>query len=226
VVGEQVRETLAERVRELRSDRRVAGVLLACVALAAGVAWWRAGAAPASVPSAAPSTSPVALPSAASTSTTTIGAAVVVDVVGAVRAPGVVKLPAGARVIDAIAAVGGATPNADLARLNLAAIVADGTRVAVPVIGAPAPAVDPAAVTGGGAAPAGDGTSATQEPVNVNTATVDQLDALPGIGPATAAAIVADRAAHGPFNTVEDLTRVRGIGDAKLAQLRDLISVS
>jgi competence protein ComEA len=227
VVGEQIRESFAERVQDLRADRRVAGALLACVALAAGLAWWRASAAPASVPGAAPTTASSARSFTPSTSTTTPGTAVVVDVVGAVRAPGVVKLSAGARVVDAIAAVGGANPNADLARLNLAAVVADGMRIAVPEFGAPAPAVDPAAVTGSGAANGGGVDDATAPgPVNLNTATATELDALPGIGPATAAAIVDDRAAHGPFNTVDDLARVRGIGDAKLAQLRDLVAVS
>jgi competence protein ComEA len=226
VVGEQVRESFAERVQELRGDRRVAGALLACVALAAGIAWWRATAAPASVPTAAPSTTTSAVSFGTTTTATSVGGSVVVDVVGAVRAPGVVKLPASARVVDAIAAVGGATPNADLARLNLAAVVADGMRIAVPEFGAPAPAVDPAAVTGAGTQSASAGGDATpHEPVNLNTATAEELDSLPGIGPATAAAIVADRAAHGPFSAVDDLARVRGIGDAKLAQLRDLVTV-
>jgi competence protein ComEA len=227
VVGEQIRESFAERVQELRSDRRVAGALLACVALAAGIAWWRASAAPASVPAAAPSTTSSAASTVVATSTTNAETAVVVDVVGAVRAPGVVKLSTGARVVDAIAAVGGAKANADLARLNLAAVVADGARIAVPAFGEPAPAVDPAAVTESGVnnSTSESGGSA-HGPVNLNTATEADLDSLPGIGPATAAAIVADRAAHGPFAAVDDLARVRGIGDAKLAQLRDLVTVS
>jgi competence protein ComEA len=226
VVGEQIGESFAERLQELRGDRRVAAALLACVALAAGIAWWRAGAAPASVPAAAPTTKSSESSFAVSTSTTATGTSVVVDVVGAVRAPGVVKLSGGARVVDAIAAVGGAKANADLARLNLAAVVADGMRIAVPEFGAPAPAVDPAAVIVPGADNAAEAGAATPSgPVNLNRATAAELDVLPGIGPATAAAIVADRTAHGPFNTVDDLARVRGIGDAKLAQLRDLVTV-
>ena len=150
----------------------------------------------------------------------------VVDVVGAVRRAGVVRVAPGARVLDAIAAAGGASPDADLARLNLAAPVADGARVAVPHVGAPAPAVDPSAVTGASTDAGGSGPgAATAGPVDLNTATAAQLDALPGIGPATAAAIVHDRETHGPFTSVNDLTRVRGIGPAKLEQLRDLVTV-
>jgi competence protein ComEA len=140
----------------------------------------------------------------------------------------VVRVRAGAHVVDAVAAAGGATPDADLVRLNLAAPVVDGMRIAVPRLGAPAPEIDPAAVTGStgatGAADPGTGQS-SGAPVNVNTATAEQLDALPGIGPATAAAIIADRAANGPFRSVDDLGRVRGIGDAKLEQLRGLVAV-
>jgi competence protein ComEA len=144
---------------------------------------------------------------AAAATTSTTSAAIVVDVVGAVRAAGVVSLPAGARVIDAIRAAGGATAGADLSRLNLAAKLSDGARVAVPRVGENPPA-------GGSAAP-----------VDVNTATVDQLEALPGIGPTLAGAIVQERERNGPFHSVADLTRVPGIGDGRLAQLRDLVSV-
>jgi competence protein ComEA len=152
---------------------------------------------------------------------------VVVDVVGAVRRSGIVRLGAGARVVDAIAAAGGAVAGADLTRLNLAAVVADGARVAVPRLGAPAPGIDPAAVVGSAQA-AGDtapGTPSADAPVNLNTASAAQLDSLPGVGPATAAAIISDRAEHGPFRSVDDLGRVRGIGDAKLDQLRKLVTV-
>lgn len=152
---------------------------------------------------------------------------VVVDVVGAVRRAGVFRLRAGVRVVDAIAAAGGALASADLTRLNLAAVVADGTRVAVPIAGAPTPGVDPAAVSGAAPGPGEGPTGApsADAPVNLNTANADQLDALPGVGPATAAAIISDREAHGPFRSVDDLGRVRGIGDAKLDQLRKLVTV-
>jgi competence protein ComEA len=214
-VGEE-HSSVAARLDAWRGDRRIVAAVCACVALAAGVAWWRAGA------SAAPAS--VSVPrvvEAPTTTTSTRPSELVVDVVGAVRRPGVVHIRAGARVADAIDAAGGARPDADLVRLNLAAPVADGARVAVPAVGAPAPAVDPAAVTGAGSSPGG---VSADSPVNLNSATAEQLDELPGVGPATADAIVRDREAHGPFTSVDDLARVRGIGPAKLEQLRDLVT--
>ena len=159
------------------------------------------------------------------TSTTRPAVPIVVDVVGAVRHVGVFRLTTGSRVVDAITAAGGSTPDADLARLNLAAVVADGSRIAVPRVGAPALAVDPAAVSGAAPAAGSGGAPSSDAPVNLNSATAEQLDTLPGVGPATAAAIVQDRTADGPFRSVNDLGRVRGIGDAKLQQLRDLVTV-
>jgi len=216
----------AARVHAWRNDRRVAAALCAGIALVAAFAWWRTGPAsgapaPAPVPAASSPSSSSFVPSGASS--TTVAGVVVVDVVGAVRAPGVVHVRNGSRVVDAIAAAGGAAPDADVARLNLAAPVADGSRIAVPKVGQPAVAVDPGAVTGApGGASAG---SAPAGPVDINTATAAELDALPGVGPATAAAIVTDREQHGPFASVDDLSRVRGIGPAKLAQLHDLVTV-
>jgi competence protein ComEA len=222
------REQWAARWSAWRSDRRIAAGLLACVAVAAAVAWFRTGTGSSpGLPRAAPAPPGATATTGVGATTTTMPPPVVVDVVGAVARPGVVRLPPGARVVDAIGAAGGSLPGADTSRLNLAAPLADGSRVAVPRLGGPTPTVDPAAVSGG-AAPAlpGDGRpGGPAAPVNLNTATADALDALPGIGPATAAAIVADRAAHGPFRSVDDLGRVRGIGDAKLAQLRDLVAV-
>ncbi len=193
------------------------------MALAAAFAWFRAGASSSS-----------ALPAPASTSftdgtnartTTTLAATgVVVDVVGAVRHGGVVRLHAGARVVDAIAAAGGATADADVTPLNLAAVLVDGARVAVPRLGAAAPAVDPTAVSGAPDSGAG-GEPTPGAPVDLNTATAAQLDTLPGVGPATATAIINDRTANGPFKSVNDLGRVRGIGNAKLDQLRPLVTV-
>ncbi len=145
--------------------------------------------------------------------------------VGAVRRPAVVRLVAGSRVVDAIDAAGGAAADADLSRLNLAAVLSDGARVAVPRVGAPAPAVDPGAVSGASSGATGSTGATPAAPVDLNTATAEQLDALPGVGPATAAAIISDRETHGPFRTVNDLGRVRGIGDAKLEQLRKLVAV-
>jgi competence protein ComEA len=141
---------------------------------------------------------------------------IVVQAAGAVVAPGVYRLPNDARVIDLIDAAGGLAPGADPNRLALAAKVADGERVYVPIVGEPLPA----AVGSGGAKGMGDA-----GPVDLNTANESDLDALPGIGPATAAAIVAHRDRHGPFTSVDQLLEVRGIGPAKLEQLTGLVRV-
>jgi competence protein ComEA len=153
-------------------------------------------------------------------SSTEHGGALTVHVAGAVNRPGVVRIRAGARVVDAIDAAGGGLPDADLDRLNLAAKLVDGQRVAVARVGAPAPvesgaipgAVDPAAGVDPG-------------PVNVNTATQAQLEELPGIGPALAGAIIAEREKRGGFRDVAELQDVRGIGDARFADIKDLVSV-
>jgi competence protein ComEA len=155
--------------------------------------------------------------------TTTVPSDIVVHVAGAVAMPGVHRLPVGARVMDAVVAAGGPAPDAHLDAVNLAAPLADGDRVNVPTV---ADAVEvPAGVTN---APASAGSSdggATSGPVPINTATAEQLDALPGIGPATAAAIVAHREQHGPFISVEALADVRGIGPAKLEAIRPMVTL-
>lgn len=144
-----------------------------------------------------------------------------VHVAGAVVDPGVHELPTGARVVDAIEAAGGLTPAADGSRINLAARVADGERVYVPAVGEAAP---PLLADGAGAD--GSGTSAAPVgPVDLNDADEAALDALPGIGPATAAAIIEHRRQIGRFTSVEQLLDVRGIGEAKLEQLRPLVTV-
>lgn len=149
-------------------------------------------------------------------------AELLVHVAGAVTRPGVHRLPAGARVIDAVEAAGGLTPDADETRLNLAAPVADGSRVWVPRQGEE-PVPDPAATSpdtgptaAGGEAPA---------LVDLNRATAAELDTLPGIGPATAAAILEHRARIGAFTSVDQLLDVRGIGPAKLERLRPHVRV-
>ncbi len=141
---------------------------------------------------------------------------VTIHVAGAVERPGVHRLAVGARVDDAIGAAGGPTPDADVDALNLAAILVDGMRVYVPEQGEVVTLL-PVVPTDSGS------TSAPTGPVDINRADVDQLDALPGVGPATAAAIIAERDRNGPFLTVDDLERVPGIGPAKLAGLRDLV---
>lgn len=138
----------------------------------------------------------------------------VVDVVGAVRRPGLYRLAEGARVADAVARAGGATRKADLALINLAAPLADGVQVVVPRRGAVA-----------AAAPSGaTGSSASTGPVHLNTATLEQLDALPGVGPVTAQKILDYRQEHGAFSSVDELDAVPGIGPARLDELSELVA--
>jgi len=148
----------------------------------------------------------------------------VVHVAGAVVSGGVYRVDAGARVDDAIRLAGGPTPDADIDVMNLAAVVVDGSRIYVPRLGEPIPPeVVPAGSSAAGSSPAGSSTAGPQV-VDVNSATIDALDELPGVGPATAAAIVAERERNGPFVGVDDLDRVPGIGPAKLDALRDLVT--
>lgn len=150
----------------------------------------------------------------------TVGSQVlVVHVAGAVHTPGVYRLDAGSRVVDAVLAAGGVAADSNSDAINLAAVLTDGARVYVPRVGEVSP---PVALVGSGAAGAG---STTSGPVNLNSATADDLDTLPGVGPATAAAILAYRDQHGPFTSVDDLADVRGIGPVKLDALRGLIAV-
>ena len=142
-------------------------------------------------------------------------ARLVVHVVGAVRRPGLYRLREGSRVADALARAGGPTRKADVALVNLAAPVADGTQVVVP---SRAP---PAVATGGAGSAGGNGSSG---PVHLNTATAEELDALPGIGPVTAEKIVAYRQEHGAFASVDELDAVPGIGPARLEELRSQVA--
>jgi competence protein ComEA len=196
---------------------RLVATALAVIAVAVGGTW---------LLKASPSRPEDALPFATRSSTTTIAVAtlppttvpssIVVYVAGSVAVPGIYRLAASARVNDALLAAGGANADADLGVVNLAASVHDGERVYVPAVGE----AIPPAIEG-----APDTSTPPAEPVNINSATADQLDVLPGVGPATAAAIVAHRLQHGPFQTVEQLGDVRGIGPAKLDALRGLVTV-
>jgi competence protein ComEA len=140
---------------------------------------------------------------------------VVVDVVGAVRKPGLYRLREGSRIADAVALAGGASGKAQLAFVNLAAPLADGEQVVVPGRGA--------AGAGPAAAPSPAAGGSPTAPLDLNTATAEQLDALPGIGPATAQKILDYRQAHGPFHTVDELDAVPGIGPGRIAQLKGLV---
>jgi competence protein ComEA len=142
------------------------------------------------------------------------GAEILVHVVGAVRQPGLYRLRDGSRVDDAIAEAGGATGKAALELVNLAAPVADGQQVLVPVRG-----------RAGAVAEAGAGSGAAGGRVHLNTATLEQLDALPGIGPVTAQRILDYREEKGAFQSVDELDAVPGIGPARLEQLRELVDL-
>jgi competence protein ComEA len=139
----------------------------------------------------------------------------IVHVVGAVRRPGLYRLADGARIADALRRAGGATRRADLSLVNLAAPVSDGTQVVVPRRVPQA--------TGGSAAP-GSSAAPAAGPIHLNTATVEQLDELPGVGPVTAQKIVDYREQHGAFSSVDDLDAIPGIGPARLEQLRELVA--
>lgn len=158
-------------------------------------------------------------------------AVVVVHVVGEVRAPGLQRLAAGARVADALEAAGGPTGEADLARVNLARLLVDGEQVQVPAPGDPDPVVGPGGVgtpgVGGGAGgtvPPG-GTSTAPTPISLNTADLTTLESLPGVGPVLAQRIVDWRTQHGRFTSVEELGEVSGIGEKLLAQLTPLVTL-
>jgi competence protein ComEA len=137
--------------------------------------------------------------------------ALVVDVAGAVRRPGLYRLPQGSRIADAIARAGGMSRHAARAAVNLAAPLADGEQVLVP------------SGTGGAIAAGASGAPSPTAPVDLNTATVEQLDALPGIGPVTAQKIVDYRTQNGPFTSVDDLDAIPGIGPARIENLRGLV---
>lgn len=178
------------------------GLALVVVAIAAVVVFQRFQASAEPLPP-LPEAQPVATVSVAPSRVVTL----VVDVAGKVRRPGLVRLQPGARVADAVAAAGGALPGVDLSSVNLASRVSDGQQVVVGVAGAPS----------------GGGTAASSGPLSLSSATAEQLDALPGVGPVLAQRIVSYRAEHGAFRSVDDLARVPGIGPSKLADLRALV---
>jgi competence protein ComEA len=222
-----VRARAGERLREWWEDPRVRTAALLGAAALAGLAWFQIGrgseprpSGAAGGPAGAAAPARPSAPPAAST-TTPAGEEVLVHVAGAVARPGVVRVRPGARVVDAIAAAGGGLPDAALDQLNLAAKVTDGQRIGVARVGQPAPpVVDGAAPAGGAAAGAAPGA-----PVDLNAATQAQLEELPGIGPALATAILRYREEHGGFRSVGELQEVRGIGDARFAELEGLVTV-
>lgn len=211
--AEEPRRSL--RARITRRHVTVAGLLLLVACAVAGWSVLRARATP--VPAVAPPV--LAAPTVAAT-TPTPKPRVTVHVVGAVASPGMVSLPEGARVADAIASAGGMRGDADPGELNLAEPVADGAQVKVGTAAAPGGEVRGAAAPGGGGAAGGTGPK-----VDLNTATAAQLEQLPGVGPVTAQRIVAWREQHGRFSRVEELQEVDGIGPKTFAQLAGSVRV-
>lgn len=195
-----------------------------------------AGALPASEPSIAGGQPiPTGVPQSPSTtsaprsdprSVASAGGQVVVHAAGAVARPGVYVLSVGARAADAVYAAGGMTPDADPDRVNLATPLADGNRLYIPRKGAPVPLVPTDQLTGEPAQPAPSSAGSRSAVVDLNTATAEQLDALPGVGPATAAAIIEHRTKIVRFKSVNQLLDVPGIGEAKLAAMRKQLVVN
>jgi competence protein ComEA len=151
------------------------------------------------------------------------GGMLVVHVAGAVHRPGVYRMRRGARVDDAVTRAGGPRRRADLGAVNLAAELEDGRQILVPLRAPAAPAAPPGSPAT--AAPSAGAAPAPGVPLNLNTATLEQLDALQGIGPATAQQILDYREQHGGFGSVEELDQVPGIGETRLAALRDKVRV-
>ena len=197
-----------------------AAVIVVCTG-----AWWLVRSPPprteATLPVATLPASSVPLDSTPARVSTTVPDGVVVHVAGAVAEPGVYEVEPGSRVVEAIERAGGVTEGADAAALNLAAIFPDGARIVVPLKGEPVP---PDVIFTSGAADGTDGPRTPGALVNVNRATASELEALPGVGPATAAAIVDERTTHGPFVSIADLERVPGIGPVRLAALSELVT--
>jgi len=211
-------------VRRAAAESRIRMGALIAVAAVAGFVWYQVGREQAAL-APPPERHAAAVPNRAERpAPVRPHRTVLVHVAGAVVRPGLVRLVPGARVNDAVTAAGGPAPNADLNQLNLAAKVVDGQRILVVVLGAPGAATDGAtgATAGDPSAAAGDAASG---PVNLNTATAAQLDALPGIGPSLATAILRERERRNGFTSVEQLRNVRGIGDKRFADLKPMVTV-
>ena len=242
--GATVGDLLPAPAQRLRAERGVSGqhvavVALVLAALIAAGAWWvlagRPGPPRTVAPTVATSTGAPAgaVPAgdAAVTEPTmstdpAAGAgeqgSVVVDVAGKVRSPGLVTLPAGSRVADALKSAGGVRDGVDLTTLNLARPLVDGEQILVGVQPADWPTVPTVPTVPGASVP---GAPPAGTLVDLNTATLEQLDTLPGIGPVTGQAILDWRTDNGSFTSVDELLEVDGIGDATLADLRDLVTV-
>jgi competence protein ComEA len=208
-------EPLRERLRSLHR-RELFGLIAVALLIVGGAALWYVRSLPSSVRIEASTERTDRAGSAAALTPTP--AVLIVDVAGWVRRPGVYEFRQGDRVIDAIRMAGGGKTGADLQSINLAALLVDGQQIVVPKRGQGVPE---AGMTGG----ALPGTGGAEALINLNTATLDQLESLPGIGPALAQRILDYRQLHGPFRKVEDLLNVSGIGEKRLADLRSNVTV-
>jgi competence protein ComEA len=207
--------SLRDRLSSLSRGELTGLIVLLAVTLG-GAGLWYARSLPKPVTIGAPSPSVGAAGASVGTSPSPSPVAIIVDVAGEVKKPGVYEFTEGQRVIDALNAAGGPKHDANLAALNLAAPLADGSQVLVPatVAAATAPGSSSGSTTGGGGAL-----------INVNTADAIQLQELPGIGEVLSAAIVKYREDNGPFASVDQLDEVSGIGPATLENIRDLVTV-
>ena len=194
-----------------RDPRKLAAWAAAALVLVLLTAWYLTRSRPADSASA----SPVATIAVTREDDGDSGGRLTVDVAGAVRKPGVYRMASGARVEDALKRAGGATTHADLSQINRAAKLEDGRQILVPR--RPSRAAAASAPATASATPA--------QPVNLNTATLEQLDTLDGVGPATAQKIIDFRTEHGGFGSVDELDQIPGIGEKKLAALREQVRV-
>jgi competence protein ComEA len=215
-----IAERIEEQLGPLRRRER-AGLAALAVLILTGAVFWYVRSLPKPVAITTPGGEGTR-PAVAVASPSPSPAVVFVHVVGRVRRPGVYELHEGDRVIDAIRAAGGAKQDADLRSINLAALLADGEQIIVWKRGAPG---DPFPVSGPAGSSGSSGAGGPPALINVNTATLDQLESLPGIGPALGQRIIDYREQHGPFASVDDLLNVSGIGDQRLADLRPLVTV-
>jgi len=210
-------ERLRERLAELDRRELIGLLVIAAVVVSAALVWyWRSLPRPVRIET---SMSAGAVHGTGAGSATpaspTPGPELIVDVAGWVRHPGVYRFHQGDRVIDAIQAAGGPRPGADLAAINEAAMLQDAQQILVTRHGA----------QGGGGSPGGGGSGSTGGKINLNTATLDQLETLPGIGEVIGQRIIDYRQQHGAFHSVEDLLNVSGIGPSHLADVKDLVTV-